>query len=370
MADVKITALTALTAADPANDVIPIVDVSDTTMAASGTTKKISVNNILGASGTATLASATITGDLTAARLIVTGGTIPTNGLWLATTNTLEFAANSLAQYRIAPLGVFSWYDGAGGTRMTLNSTGLGVGVVPSAGKLEVNVGAGGFSYFRSTTYSNFEITGRSDGAGSGGCQLFLTTTGSRSWLVGQRTDTTYAGANSFFIRDDTGTATRLEIDTAGNVGVGVTPSAGRGAIQLSAGVGFPATQVASSDANCLDDYKEATWSPVITAGSGTPTTVTVNSAVYTKVGRVVVCTFDFSIVNKGTASSSLQFGLPVTSITSTSFCGSFREDGSTGYMGMVIYSTGTTAGCLLYNNATPWVDGYRLKGTYTYFAA
>ena len=65
MADSKITALTALTAADPVNDMFPIVDVSDTTMAASGTTKKISVNNILGASGTATLASATITGDLT-----------------------------------------------------------------------------------------------------------------------------------------------------------------------------------------------------------------------------------------------------------------------------------------------------------------
>ena len=65
MADSKITALTALTAADPINDMLPIVDVSDTTMAASGTTKKISVNNILGASGTATLASATITGAAT-----------------------------------------------------------------------------------------------------------------------------------------------------------------------------------------------------------------------------------------------------------------------------------------------------------------
>lgn len=65
MPDTKITALTALTAADPANDVLPIVDVSDTTMAASGTTKKISINNILGASGTATLASATITGAAT-----------------------------------------------------------------------------------------------------------------------------------------------------------------------------------------------------------------------------------------------------------------------------------------------------------------
>jgi hypothetical protein len=65
MADVKITALAVLTAADPINDAIPIVDVSDTTMAASGTTKRISVNNILGASGTATLASATITGAAT-----------------------------------------------------------------------------------------------------------------------------------------------------------------------------------------------------------------------------------------------------------------------------------------------------------------
>jgi hypothetical protein len=65
MADSKITALQNLTAADPVNDMLPIVDVSDTTMAASGTTKRISVNNILGASGTATLAAATITGDLT-----------------------------------------------------------------------------------------------------------------------------------------------------------------------------------------------------------------------------------------------------------------------------------------------------------------
>ena len=64
MADSKITALTALTAADPANDMIPIVDVSDTPPA-SGNTKRISINNILAASGTATLASATITGAAT-----------------------------------------------------------------------------------------------------------------------------------------------------------------------------------------------------------------------------------------------------------------------------------------------------------------
>ncbi len=64
MADSKITALDNLTSADPANDMIPIVDVS-ATPPASGNTKRISVNNLLACSPSATLASATITGDLT-----------------------------------------------------------------------------------------------------------------------------------------------------------------------------------------------------------------------------------------------------------------------------------------------------------------
>jgi hypothetical protein len=65
MADTKITALAAIATVDPAADVLPIVDISDTSMAASGTTKKVTSNQILGAGGTATLASATITGALT-----------------------------------------------------------------------------------------------------------------------------------------------------------------------------------------------------------------------------------------------------------------------------------------------------------------
>ena len=84
MADSKITALTALTAADPVNDMFPIVDVSDTTMAASGTTKRISVNNILGASGVATLASATITGAATV------GTTLGVTGDFSVGTNALK----------------------------------------------------------------------------------------------------------------------------------------------------------------------------------------------------------------------------------------------------------------------------------------
>jgi hypothetical protein len=65
MADSKITALAAISTVDPTADPLVIVDVSDTSMAASGTTKKSTINQLLGAGGTATLASATITGDLT-----------------------------------------------------------------------------------------------------------------------------------------------------------------------------------------------------------------------------------------------------------------------------------------------------------------
>jgi hypothetical protein len=70
-------------------------------------------------------------------------------------------------------------------------------------------------------------------------------------------------------------------------IGVGAaTPSAS------GAGITFPATQSASTDANTLDDYEEGTWTPIISgstvAGTGTYTT---QVGTYTKVGRLVTVT-------------------------------------------------------------------------------
>lgn len=47
MADSKITSLTELSSAPATSDVLPIVDVSDTSQAATGTTKKIRITNLL-----------------------------------------------------------------------------------------------------------------------------------------------------------------------------------------------------------------------------------------------------------------------------------------------------------------------------------
>ena len=179
MPDSKITALTALTAADPAVDMFPVVDVSDTTMAASGTTKRISINNILAASGTATLASATITGDLTVRtdKLAVRntgvgiGTASPAVDLHIQAAGTASAevrlasatrsysvlssgsgygSANNLVIYditgaaerwRLDASGNHTWSNvgGVAGTAMTLNANGLGIGVTPvTGGKLTV----------------------------------------------------------------------------------------------------------------------------------------------------------------------------------------------------------------------------------------
>jgi len=99
----------------------------------------------------------------------------------------------------------------------------------------------------------------------------------------------------------------------ATTIGVGAaTPSAS------GAGITFPATQSASSDANTLDDYEEGTWTPAfVNIGTGTYTT---QFGRYTKVGRLVTIECYVVIASLGSASGAMTLsGLPFTcSITST----------------------------------------------------
>jgi hypothetical protein len=72
----------------------------------------------------------------------------------------------------------------------------------------------------------------------------------------------------------------RLKAATTMSVG-NATPSTS------GAGITFPATQSASSDANTLDDYEEGTWTPADASGAGL--TFTQASGTYTKIGRMVI---------------------------------------------------------------------------------
>jgi hypothetical protein len=71
-------------------------------------------------------------------------------------------------------------------------------------------------------------------------------------------------------------------------------------------GVKFPAIQVPSADANTLDDYEEGTWTP-----TGNGITLTITSALYTKVGNVVHLFLDCTFPSTASGSPAHITGLP-----------------------------------------------------------
>jgi hypothetical protein len=114
----------------------------------------------------------------------------------------------------------------------------------------------------------------------------------------------------------------RLRVDPSGRLLVGTsTATANGGVLELSGGITFPATAVAASNANTLDDYEEGTWTPNIDNGynSGNTVTYTAQGGSYTKIGRLVVAAFHIQIATwSGNAGPVFFAGLPFTPATTT----------------------------------------------------
>ena len=77
-----------------------------------------------------------------------------------------------------------------------------------------------------------------------------------------------------------------------------------------------------TASTNALDDYEEGTWNPTYEPASGAFTSITydIQTGHYTKVGRLVTCTFlvRTDAITVGTASGAIKIGdLPFTSISS-----------------------------------------------------
>jgi hypothetical protein len=104
-------------------------------------------------------------------------------------------------------------------------------------------------------------------------------------------------------------------------------------------GIAFPATQVASSDVNTLDDYEEGTWTPIL----GGTTTYTFQSGRYTKIGNSVFIQGALTVTLLGTGSASTITGLPFASSSAQRIA-----LGSMAYYGGIASATITM---------TPWVD-------------
>jgi hypothetical protein len=77
--------------------------------------------------------------------------------------------------------------------------------------------------------------------------------------------------------------------------------------------VNFPATQVASANANTLDDYEEGVWTAALTSGGGSITMDTgFDGCSYTKIGRLVTVTGEIRVSSVSSPTGALSLtGLP-----------------------------------------------------------
>jgi hypothetical protein len=111
----------------------------------------------------------------------------------------------------------------------------------------------------------------------------------------------------------------------ATTIGVGGATPATSGA-----GITFPATQSASSNANTLDDYEEGTWTPNLAfGGSSTGITYTEQLGLYVKIGQFCWLQVTVSLTSKGSATG--LFSITNIPFTSSSVNG-HRGGGSFGY--------------------------------------
>jgi hypothetical protein len=148
-------------------------------------------------------------------------------------------------------------------------------------------------------------------------------------------------------------------------IGVGnATPSAS------GAGITFPATQSASTDANTLDDYEEGTWTPAITAGTGSFTTVTGQVGTYTKWGNVVTVNYFYIVSTIGTGGAWTNIGsLPFTIKNVNSWSvGSGTSGNDTLMRSTYGQANTTTMQETLYNGTASVITaGHGHNGTLTY---
>jgi hypothetical protein len=135
--------------------------------------------------------------------------------------------------------------------------------------------------------------------------------------------------------------------DATGTVVIsGTTPSLN--------GITFPATQVASADANTLDDYEEGTWTPVF-EGTVNPSGLSLGNtdATYTKIGNSVRLSLNVTVSNIGTGGSGGMkvTGLPFTASSAMDFqpCTTESEGLLASVSNFVPIIEGNTTSILLY---------------------
>ena len=203
----------------------------------------------------------------------------------------LAMRLNTTASKNTA-VGMQALYTAVGGNGYNV-AVGEAALYLSTTGQFNVAVGQGSLPNL--TTGANNVVVGAEAGGGI--------TTGSGNTILGKGVTGLAAGLTNNIILADGDGVVKAQHD-----GTKWTLTGGVGLVSAD-GVAFPATQVASADANTLDDYEEGDWTPTV----GGTATYTQQSGKYTKIGRVVTVTMDLIINLIGTGSTSVISGLPFT---------------------------------------------------------
>ena len=243
------------------------------------------------------------------------------------------------------------WQNAAGTQTMTLNSSGsLGIGTSSPGTALHVSAAFQNQLRIQETGGTFFDIA------------------------VGARFDLRNAAGTTIVSIAQSGSpvGTQLNIDSSGNVGIGVTSPACILDISGAAGgqIKFPATQNASSDANTLDDYEEGTWTPTVVPQTGSLTAYTA-TAIYTKIGRQVFLQGKITITTAGTATGVAAIGaIPFQTGVTYIPTGTATETATTGANYAIYLNTANTTGVISSQNGLSgitWVNGYIYHFNITY---
>lgn len=120
-----------------------------------------------------------------------------------------------------------------------------------------------------------------------------------------------------------------------------------------------------------LSSYDEGTYTPTVTAQTGSITTVSATGR-WLRIGDLIQLQVYINITTNGTGAGSLRFTMPFTAADNgTSAVGCGREDVSTGKQLQVRASPNTSlAEVFTYDNLYPGGSGYGLTLAMTYIKA
>ncbi len=206
--------------------------------------------------------------------------------------------------------------------------------------------------------------------------------TGATLTIIDGTTVTGPAATGTLVTKTSTDTLTNKTYDTAGAGnsfsinGVAATANTGTGSVvrATSPTLVTPALGAATAttiNGASLDNNAWTTYTPTITSGGGSFTTVSATGR-YKQIGKTVHLQVDVVITTAGTATGDILASYPVSSIASQAFVGSAKERAAVGTMGFAFITTGDATHVHILNTAgaTLIASGNSVTASITYEAA